>query len=196
MLQMPASKSKPAISDAAVEKATGHVSTHWFKLLDKFNVKKNGHKAAAIHLHDKHNVPEWWCQMIVVAYERDRGLRQLNEKADGFSASISRTFDCSASDILNAWTKPALKKKWLGDDVIVHKVSPPKSIRATWNGDPKLQEPGTKSISVWLTEKMTKDGTTKCQMSLQHEKLSAASRVAKAKRWWRERMDVLAAMRA
>ncbi|MBX3388387.1 MAG: hypothetical protein KF691_02905 [Phycisphaeraceae bacterium] len=177
-----------AISDAAIAKATGHDSKHWFKVLDKFDVKKKGHKAAAEHLYDNHKIPGWWCQMVVVEYERARGLRKVNQKADGFSASISRTFECSAADIINAWSKPSLKKKWLGDDIVVHKVSPPKSIRATWNGDAKIQEPGTKSISVWLTEKKSKDGTVKCQMGLQHEKLGTAAKVAKAKEWWGDRV--------
>lgn len=183
-----------AISDAAITKATGHDSKHWFKVLDKFNVKKNGHKAAADHLHKRFSLSGWWCQMIIVEYERARGLREVNEKADGFSASISRTLDCSAADFINAWSKPAIRKKWLGDDVTVHKVSPPKSIRATWNGNPKLQAPGTKSISVWLTEKKSKDGAIKCQMAVQHEKLEDAKSMKKAKGVWLEKLAALQAL--
>jgi hypothetical protein len=64
-----------AISDASVEKATGKPSDHWFRALDAFAKKQGGHdhKAAAIHLHEQMGVPEWWCQMVTVLYERERG---------------------------------------------------------------------------------------------------------------------------
>lgn len=187
-------KAKPSISDAAIKRATGHDSKHWFKVLDKFNVKKKGHKAAAELLYEKHKIPGWWCQMVVVEFERARGLRAVNQQGGLFVAHVSKTFECSAADIIKAWTRPALKKKWLGADVTVHKVSPPKSIRATWNGDAKIQEPGTKSISVWLTEKKAKDGTVKCQMGVQHEKLQDVMAMKRAKALWLERVAALQAV--
>jgi len=184
-------KPNSGISDAAVKKATGHEPAHWFKILDKFDVKKHGHKAAAQHLYDEFDIPGWWCQMVVVGYERARGLREKNQQGGLFVAHVSKTFDASALDVIDSWTKPALKKKWLSDEVVVHKVSPPKSIRATWNGDAKMQEPGTKSISIWLSERKSKDGTIKCQMGLQHEKLKDAKTMERMKKWWGARVNKL-----
>ncbi len=183
----------PGMSDEAVKKATGKTWSQWFHILDKFDVSKHGHKAAAEHLYEKCRVPGWWCQMVVVGYERVRGLREKNQQGGLFVAHVSKTFDASALDVMDAWANAAKKKKWLGDEVTVHKVSPPKSIRATWNGDPKIQEKGTKSISVWLTEKKGKDGTVKCQMGLQHEKLRDARTMERVKKWWSERVDKLSA---
>lgn len=181
----------PGISDASVKKATGHAWAHWHKVLSKFDVGKNGHAAAAEFLYEKHGVPGWWCQMVVVGHERARGLRQKNQQGGLFVAHVSKTFEASALEVIDAWAKPAKKRKWLGDEVTVHKVSPPKSVRATWNGDPKIQEPGTKSISIWLTEKKGKDGVVKCQMGLQHEKLASATKMAAVKRWWTRRVELL-----
>jgi hypothetical protein len=76
---------KTEISDGAVEKATGKAVEHWYGVLDRFARSRGGHahKDAAEHLHVQHGVPEWWCQMVTVLYERVRGHRDKHQRPDG-----------------------------------------------------------------------------------------------------------------
>ncbi|HYE60905.1 MAG TPA: SRPBCC domain-containing protein [Phycisphaerales bacterium] len=177
-----AAGAKPAagISDGAVERATGKPQSHWFKVLDTFARKlgEHNHKLAAEHLHDAHAVPEWWCQMVTVAYERDRGLRAKHERPDGFSVSASRTINVPISDLYNAWNGRA-RAKWLPDDFTVRKATQDRSIRITW-GD------GT-NLEVMFYPK----GDSKAQVTVQHSKLPSAAAGKRVKEQWGARLDAL-----
>src|SRR5215469_1117257 len=75
---MPAKKPKETkrSSDEAVKAKTGKVWAEWFKILDKAGAKKMPHKEIALYLYEKQKLPAWWCQMVAVGYEQERGLRQ------------------------------------------------------------------------------------------------------------------------
>ena len=64
------------IKKEVIVKRTGKDFTEWRKILDGFNVKKNGHKAAAEYLKNEHGVNPWWAQVIVVRYEFEKKLRK------------------------------------------------------------------------------------------------------------------------
>ena len=58
---MPAKKTIfQKIGDDAVQAKTEKVWKEWFKILDKFDLKKKGHTLAAKHLRDKHGLTDWW----------------------------------------------------------------------------------------------------------------------------------------
>lgn len=84
-----------AVSDTKVLEKTGRDLAHWFDVLDRFGAVAKGHTAAARHLHDGHGVPGWYAQGITVAYERQRGLRRVNQRTNG-------TFEVTASKLLPA----------------------------------------------------------------------------------------------
>jgi hypothetical protein len=171
------------ISDASVEKATGKPSDHWFKALDAFAKKQGGHdhKAAAIHLHEQLGVPEWWCQMVTVLYERERGHRIKHERPDGFSVSVSRTVGVPIRELYKAWSG-RVRAKWLDEEFTVRKATEDKSIRITWND-------GT-NVEVMFYPK----GDTKAQVTVQHSKLKTAAAGAKVKKAWAGRLDALKAL--
>ncbi len=64
------------ISEEAVAAATGKGWAHWFKVLDRFDVKANGHPLAAKHLVAEHRLGPWWAQAVTIRHEWDRGLRK------------------------------------------------------------------------------------------------------------------------
>jgi hypothetical protein len=113
------------ISDEAVLKATGKNWLEWFALLDKAGAQKMKHIDIARMLSEKYlgksgavNVATnsgWWAQMVTVEYERARGLRKINEQADGFSVSVHKTFPCSVTSLQKKWeqvfTSPVITKK-------------------------------------------------------------------------------------
>lgn len=182
------------VSDAAVTKATGKGWDHWLGVLDAFDVKKNGHKAAAAHLHERHGVDEWWSQMVTVGYEQKRGLRAPRQKSDGFSASASRTIAAGISRVLDGFEDKGLADRWLPKGVTVHKVTRPpmKDSRPTKAGSVRMTWiDGARTLSVWISDKSGKDGTPKTAVQVQHDKLPDAKTCDRMRALWAERMDTL-----
>lgn len=185
------------VSDEAVVKKTGHAWAHWLAVLDAFDVKRRGHKAAAEHLHAEHGVDEWWAQMVTVGYEQKRGLRELRQKADGFSASASRTIGAAMSRVIDAFEDKGMAERWLPKGVVAHKVTRPPmkdgkptkagSVRLTWTD-------GSKTLSVWISDRSGKDGAVKTAVQVQHDKLPDAETCDRMRAMWSERMDVLRGM--
>lgn len=185
------------VSDAAVKEATGKGWSHWLTVLDAFDVKTNGHKAAAEHLHAKHGVGDWWAQMVTVGYEQKRGLRLLRQKADGFSASASRTISVAISRVMDAFEDKGLAERWLPPGVVAHKVSRPpmKGGRPTKPGSARMTwTDGSKTLSVWISDKSGKDGAAKTAVQVQHDKLPDAETCDRMRAMWSERMDALRGM--
>ncbi len=101
------------MSDAAVKERTGKTWPEWFKILDKAGAKKMRHQDISAYLNEEHKVGPWWCQMIAVPYEHERGLREKFQKCDGeFAASGSRTLSVPLEQTLRCLdrrkTSPAL----------------------------------------------------------------------------------------
>lgn len=79
------------VGEAALLAATGKPWRHWFALLDGAGAKAMDHGSIVKVLAKARGISGWWQQMITVAYERARGLRQRHETTKGFTANISRT---------------------------------------------------------------------------------------------------------
>ena len=74
---MPAKKTIfQKISDDAVQARTDKVWRQWFSILDKLDVKAQGHTKAAKYLREKHQLSDWWAQAVTIRYEWERGLRR------------------------------------------------------------------------------------------------------------------------
>ena len=68
------------ISDEAVKAKTGKSWNQWFKILDRLNVKTNGHRHAAMSLHRTYKLNPWWSQAVTIRYEWERGLRTVKNQ--------------------------------------------------------------------------------------------------------------------
>lgn len=109
----PAPASKGGLSDAKARDKTGHGFDHWFAVLDRFGGAEKGHTAMARHLFADHGVPGWHSQGITVAYERARGIRDLNQRCDGaYEVSVSKVVNATTQHIARALTEPAQRKRW------------------------------------------------------------------------------------
>src|SRR5271169_3224328 len=130
---MPGKKPKETkrSSDEAVKAKTGKVWAEWFRILDKAGAKKWPHKEIAAYLHDEKKVPAWWCQMVAVGYEHERGMRKKFQNCDGdFAANSSRTFATPAGKLVEAWTDEKMRRRWLpGAEIEITKATKGKSIR-------------------------------------------------------------------
>ena len=170
------------ISEAAVRAKTGKGWAEWFAILDAFDVRTHGHTAAARYLATAHHPGDWWSQMITVAYERARGLREKHQTADGYEASASRTFAVPVETLFAAWQDEATRRRWLPKSLTVRTATPPKSLRIAW--------PDGTSVSVTFSAK----GETRSVLQVQHGKLADAATVAERKAYWGEALERLRAL--
>jgi hypothetical protein len=166
------------ISDDAVRKKTGKGWGQWFTLLDKAGAKEMDHKHVAAHLSTL-GVPGWWCQMIAVTYEQDRGLRKKHQMPDGYSVGVSRTFDVPIGSLYSQWSDSKLRNKWLKEKIIVRKETKNKSMRITW--------PDNTSVELYFTGK----APDKSQVAVQHSKLAKAADVERSRVYWKAALDRL-----
>lgn len=164
------------ISDAAVLKATGRSWEQWFAVLDADGAQNMSHKEIAELVHRKYLDSGWWSQMVAVVYEQARGLRQLHQKADGFAASVSKTFNVSVDQLFSAWTDAVTRAAWLAEQGIeVTRSKANKSLRMLWSD-------GRTRVDVSFTPK----GEDRTQVSVQHTQLESAEDVAKSRNNWKE----------
>lgn len=168
-------------SDAAVRRATGRSWSEWLAVLDKLGARDLPHKAIARLLSVKLGVPDWWSQMVTVGYERALGRRAVNEKSDGFAASVSKTVYAAAEKAFDAWIDPELRKRWLPEPVDVRSSKRPKSLRISWSD-------GARTVAVFITSA----GERKSRVQVEHAKLRSKKEVAEVKDVWAQRLDALA----
>lgn len=110
----PPSRTRGEVSDEAARNKTGHGLDHWFAVLDAFGAAGKGHTAAAAHLRKDHGVPGWHAQGITVAYERSRGLREVNQSCAGsFQVSVSKTVPASVAEVIRAFQDAGRRAEWL-----------------------------------------------------------------------------------
>lgn len=174
-------KSTPAMSDAAVEAKTGKNWKQWFSILDRAGAKKMNHQQIAQYLHDKHAVPPWWTQMVTVNYERARGMRDIHEKPDGYSISVSRTVNTPLGKLYKSFANTKARKSWLTEDgIVVRKATTNKSMRVTWPD-------GKTSLEINFYPK----GDGKSQVVVQHNKLATAKASGSMKSYWSKVLDQL-----
>jgi hypothetical protein len=58
-------------------------------------------------------VPGWYCQGVVVAYERARGKRVLNQRGDGaFEVSVSKVIAAKTPALVKALSDAKKRKEW------------------------------------------------------------------------------------
>ncbi|HEU4724392.1 MAG TPA: SRPBCC domain-containing protein [Candidatus Eisenbacteria bacterium] len=190
------------ISDEAVETRTGKSWAQWFRILDRWGAAAKGHKATAAWLHDERDLPPWWAQMVTVRYERERGLRQVNERADGFAVSVSRLMAATPARVFDAITKPADLSRWFtrgaranvevggaysnrdGDRGRFLAVARPRRLRMTWENE--NHAPGT--IVEFAISATT---GAKSRVEVTHARLASKRDAATMKEAWSWALDSL-----
>lgn len=162
------------IGSDAVARATGRAWDQWLAILDKAGASAMPHKAIAKMLSEKYAVPPWWSQMITVGYEQARGMREAYQKADGYSASVSRTMAAGIERLYGAWADPALRSLWLGPaPVVVTRAKDGRSMNMAWKaGDSRVEV------------NFTPQGAGRSKVAVQHDRLGDREAVAEKKGFW------------
>jgi hypothetical protein len=170
----------PATSDAAVKAKTGKDWAGWFDTLDKAGAAKQGHRAIANMLSEKHGVPGWWCQMVTVEYERARGLRARHETTSGFSVGISKTIATNLTEVYQATANAAKRKQWFPKGAFeLSSQTKDKYVRGSWKKTARLE------IGFYAK------GTGKAQIAVQMSKLAKKADVELERAAWKKALDKL-----
>jgi len=131
---------EPAMSDLAVIAKTGRTWSQWFRLLDRAGAARMEHKAIVKLLGARHDIGPWWRQMVVVEYERSRGLRVRNQTALGWSVSVSRTIGTRISALYAATSELRQRRKWFPKGTIkISSRTENKYFRGAWKGEARLE---------------------------------------------------------
>lgn len=168
------------ISNEAVLNATGKEWADWFKVLDKEDSTRKSHKEIAAWLSAHFDISGWWAQMVTVQYERERGMRKVHEKKDGFEASKSKTIEVPIDRLYQAWADESRRSAWLDDPKFtIRKANKNKSIRISWHDN-------TNVVAGFY-----KKSDSKSQLSIQHNKLPKKEDVQKRKAYWEKQIEQL-----
>jgi uncharacterized protein YndB with AHSA1/START domain len=173
------------IGEDAVQARTGRNWQQWFSILDEAGAMKMSHKEMAKYLYGEQGVPGWWCQMIVVRYEQERGLRKKYERPDGYSVSISQTIEVPVSMLYKQWTNEKLRRQWLRNKFTVKNTTANKSMHITWNDNDS-----TTNVEVNFYSK----SKSKSQVVVQHNKLADSRQVEHMRSYWKTALDRLKAV--
>ena len=169
-------------SDEAVSSKTGMSWKQWVQELDAVKANRWTHREIAKHIGANYEVSGWWQQMVTVAYERIRGLREVGQGCDGdFKANKSKTYPVPISKLYKAFSTKRTRDRWLADVALEIRTSTvDKSMRISW--------PDGTSVHAYFTAK----GAGKSQVAIQHVGLAKKAEIDKRKGYWGERLAALA----
>jgi len=176
-----AAPEKPAgISDEAVKAGTGKTWPEWFAILDAASGTKLGHKGIVALLEEHQRLGPWWRQMVAVAYEQERGLRQKHQTPEGFQLSVSKTVEVPADALFRAWADERARSIWLPSaDFTIRRATPTRSLRITW------ADGSTVDVSIHAR------GKSRSQVVVDHKRLRDAEDVGLMKEYWAAALDAL-----
>src|SRR4051812_12289729 len=118
------------MSDEKVKAATGCTWERWVRSLDHHGADKLSHGEIARFIAAKYKTPSWWTQTVTVGYERIKGLRARGQQRDGtYGLSRSRTCNVGVADLFDAFASASMRRRWLGEGVLVRSKSAPKRLR-------------------------------------------------------------------
>lgn len=168
------------MTDESVRKATGCTWERWVKAFDNVGADQWPHRAIVDFAVDKYKTPDWWAQMVVVGYERIKGLRAIGQRRDGhYEATKSRVFPVPVSRLYRAFWDARTRKRWLQEKPVMRKATKDKSMRITW--------PDGTSVEVGFYAK----GAAKSSVAVAHTRLVDKADADARKVFWTERFDAL-----
>jgi hypothetical protein len=169
-------------SGKAVQKSTGKKWEEWFSIIDSLG-KGMEHRYIASYLHKEFQVTPWWSQMITVAYEKEKGLRENYQRPNGYSISVSKIIEAPVSTLYRKCENKEAQDKWLSKydgKMIIHKSTPNKSMRITWVD-------GKSNLEMNFYDK----GESKSQIVIQHNRLHDKKQADKMKLYWKDSLEHL-----
>jgi len=169
------------IDDETVKAKTGKSWHEWFDILENASADKLNHQEIVNLLTRRHNLNDWWSQMVAKVYEQHVRIHEQYERAEGHEISVIKTFQVDVKIIYDAWFTDEKRRCWLQESPLKITASTRnKSIRAQWaNGQSRL------SIDFYSK------GENKSQVVVQHMKLPSLKAAEDMQTFWKEKLTTL-----
>ncbi len=151
-------------------------------MLDAEGAAGLAHREIAVALREQHGLSGWWSQMVTVACEQARGLREPHQTSRGYQVGVRKTVPVNMDVLFTAWGNEASRPRWLGDEPItIRRATRPKSMRITWSD-------GQTNVDVTFWDK----GPARSSVQVQHSKLDDRDDVEAKRTFWRAALARLA----
>lgn len=168
-----------AISDKAIQQATGELWQTWRERLDAMGAQQLSHAEIAAKLIETYNVSGWWAQSLTVRYEKQIGRRQTGQTSDGmFSANVSKTVPGTMDDAMHWWRQKVLKQSAGFNGVPI--VTSSHTETTKWRYYRAALADGSRVV-VTIYEKTP----AKASLGLQHDKLPSAQVAESWRTYWK-----------
>ena len=170
-------------SDESILRGSGKTWAEWFAILDAWGATQRTHSEIARYVNEDCGVPGWWAQTVTVGYERGRGMRGINQRADSqFYVSVSKTLPLGVDEVFARFTEPRRRNRWLEPATLRLRTSQPgKSARFDFRD-------GRTRVQVFFTPK----GEAKTTVTVSHERLDGPGEVDEMRAYWKQRLAELA----
>ncbi|HET8883872.1 MAG TPA: hypothetical protein VFM68_00170 [Candidatus Saccharimonadales bacterium] len=171
-----------AISDKAMQQATGEPWHTWLDRLNAMDAQNLSHTEIATKLVETYNVSGWWAQSLTVRYEQKIGRRRVGQSSDGkFSVSVSKTISGTMDDAMGWWRKKVRQSTEFNHVPI---VTSSHTDTTKWRYYRAALKDGSRVV-VTIYEKTP----TKASLGLQHEKLTTTQAVESWRAYWKTFLD-------
>ena len=80
------------IDDETVKAKTGRSWHEWFDILENASADKSNHQEIVNLLSRRHDLNDWWSQMVAKVYEQHARIHEQYERTEGYEISVSKTF--------------------------------------------------------------------------------------------------------
>jgi hypothetical protein len=169
------------IDDETVKAKTGRSWHEWFDILENASADKLNHQEIVNLLSRRHDLNDWWSQMVAKGYEQHTRIHKQYERAEDYEISVSKTFQFDVKTTYNAWFNDEKRRSWLQESPLkITATTRNRSIRAQWtNGQSRL------SIDFYSKEE------NRSQVVVQHMKLPNPKAAEDMQTFWKEKLDAL-----
>jgi hypothetical protein len=168
-------------TDEAITRATGCDWRTWIYVLDRWNARDRTHTEIARHVASSYDVSGWWAQAVTVGYERARGMREVNQRPDGYSVSVSKTLAADADSVRSWFVNPRRRNRWLDPGTLTRR-------KGRAEASVRFDAPGGSRLTVTFDAK----APAKTTVVMEHSRLSGQTDVDRWRTFWRERLAELA----
>lgn len=173
---------KQAVSDTAIEKATGQTWSYWQQCLNDTKARQLSHKEIVAQLTSEYGVDSWWAQTLAVRYEQSINRRVVGQSSSGeFYTSVSTTITGSIDDALEWWLQKNDSVTSYNYQKIVTSSTTQTVKWRYWRA--VLADNSKVVVAIYQKTPNT------AQLSLQHEKLASQDATVEWREYWRQYLD-------
>jgi hypothetical protein len=162
---------------------TGKTWAQWLKVAEKEGLAALPHDQIATRFSEA-GVPDWWSQMLTVAYEQHIGRRRPGQVGEHFRTQVNRTIEGEVAEVHGRWIKAQAKSKAFDgaafEKAATISVTPKRSYwRVNLADGTKVQvafepKPGPKTM-----------------INVTHDKLDSAADIERWKAFWKSELSRL-----